>query len=140
MNKDKGYKRVGRIYKTVDKDKGNEERIFKTPDEDQKKEEKFHKRGEEDGANGERICNIMKKEEGIELDGLVKKMDTKNSQNICNKRKQPSEDILEMRRKKKKNCDNKSEKYYENEDKVNHYSKIDDICQNMPHFPKKPLN
>ena len=45
----------------------------------------------------------MKKEEGIELDGLVKKMDTKNSQNICNKRKQPSEDILEMRRKKKKN-------------------------------------
>ena len=102
MNKDKGYKRVGRIYKTVDKDKGNEERIFKTPDEDQKKEEKFHKRGEEDGANGERICNIMKKEEGIELDGLVKKMDTKNSQNICNKRKQPSEDILEMRRKKKK--------------------------------------
>ena len=102
MNKDKGYKRVGRIYKTVDKDKGNEERIFKTPDEDQKKEEKFHKRGEEDGANGERICNIMKKEEGIELDGLVKKMDTKNSQNICNKRKQPSEDMLEMRRKKKR--------------------------------------
>ena len=102
MNKGKGYRRVGRIYKTVDKDKGNEERIFKTPDEDQKKEEKFHKRGEEDGANGERICNIMKKEEGIELDGLVKKMDTKNSQNICNKRKQPSEDMLEMRRRKKR--------------------------------------
>ena len=29
MNKDKEYKRVGRIYKTVDKDKGNEERILK---------------------------------------------------------------------------------------------------------------
>ena len=29
MNKGKGYRRVGRIYKTVDKDKGNEERILK---------------------------------------------------------------------------------------------------------------
>ena len=132
MNKGKGYRRVGRIYKTVDKDKGNEERIFKTPDEDQKKEEKFHKRGEEDGANGERICNIMKKEEGIELDGLVK--------NKKQKKTAIGGYVGNEKKKKKKICDNKSEKYCENEDKINHYSEIDDICQNMPHFPKKPFN
>ena len=56
----------------------------------------------------------MKKEEGTEWGDLVKKMDTKNSQNISNKRKQPSEDMLEQRRKqKKKNCENKNEKYSE---------------------------
>ena len=54
----------------------------------------------------------MKKEEGIEWSDLVKKMDTKDSQNIWNKRQQPSEDKLEQRRKKEnKNCDNKNEKY-----------------------------
>ena len=67
-------------------------------------------------------------------------MATKNSQNICNKRKQQSEDMLEQRRKKKnKNCDNKKEKYSKNEGEVNHYSEIDDICQNIPHFPTKPF-
>ena len=38
----------------------------------------------------------MRKEEGIEWCDLVKKMATKNSQNIRNKRKQPSEDMLEI--------------------------------------------
>ena len=80
----------------------------------------------------------MKKEEGIECSDLVKKMDTKNSQNIYSKRKQSSEDKLEQRRKKKqKNCDNMNDKYSENEDEVNHYSKINDICQDIPHFPTK---
>ena len=31
-----------------------------------KQEEKIYERGYEDGRNGERICNTMKKEEGIE--------------------------------------------------------------------------
>ena len=80
----------------------------------------------------------MKKEEGIECSDLVKKMNTKNSQNIYSKRKQSSEDKLEQRRKKKqKNCDNMNDKYSENEDEVNHYSKINDICQDIPHFPTK---
>ena len=138
INKDKECGEI--IYKTVDKDKGNEERIYKTADEDKKKEERIHERGDEDGGNEERICNTMRKEEGIESSDLVKKMATKNSQNICNKRKQQSEDILEQRRKKKnKNCDNKKEKYSENEGEGNHYSEIDDICQNIPHFPTKPF-
>ena len=56
----------------------------------------------------------MRKEEGIEWSDLVKEMATKNSQNICNKRKQPSEDMLEQRRKNKnRHCDNKNEKYSE---------------------------
>ena len=136
MNKDKGYGE--KTYKTVDKDQGNEERTYKTGNEDKIKEEKIHERGDEGGGNEERIFNTMKKEEGIEWSDLVKKMDTKNSQNIRNKRKQSSEDMLEQRRKKeKKNCDNINEKYSENEDEVNHYSKIDDICQNIPHFPTK---
>ena len=44
----------------------------------------------------------MRKEEGIEWSDLVKKTASKNSQNICNKRKQQSKDMLEQRRKKKK--------------------------------------
>ena len=87
MNKDKWCGE--RIYKTVDKDKGNEERFYKTANEDRilesKKEERIHKRGNEDGGNEERICNTMRKEEGIEWSDLVRKMATKNSQNICNK-------------------------------------------------------
>ena len=48
-------------------------------------------------------------------------MATKNSQIICNNRKQQSENMLEQRRKKeRKNLDNKMEKYSENEDEVNH--------------------
>ena len=63
----------------------------------------------------------MRNEEGIEWSELVKKMATKNSQNICNNRKQQSENMLEQRRKKeRKNLDNKMEKYSENEDEVNH--------------------
>ena len=81
----------------------------------------------------------MRKEKGFEWSDLVKKMGTKNSQNICNKRKQQSEDMLEQRRKKKnKYCGNKKEKYSENEGEVNHHSEID-ICQNIPHFPTKPF-
>ena len=138
MNKDKGCGE--RIYKTVHKDKWNEERIYKTANEDKKQEERIHERGDKDGGNEERICNTMRKEEGIEWSDLVKKMATKNSQNICNKRKQQSEDMLEQRRKKKnKYCDNKKEKYSENEGEVNHHSEIDDICQNFPHFPTKPF-
>ena len=50
------------------------------------------------------------------------------------------EDMLERRRKKKKkHCDKENEKYSENEDEVNYYSEIDDICQNIPHFPTKPF-
>ena len=80
----------------------------------------------------------MRKQEGTEWSDLVKKMVTKNSQNICNKRKQQLEDMLKQRRKNKnKNCDNKKEKYSENEGKINHYSEIDNICQNIPHFPTK---
>ena len=136
MNNDKEYGK--KIYKTVDKDKENEERIYKAANEDKKKEERIHERGDEDGGNEERICNTVKKQEGIEWSDLVKKMDTKNSQNICNKRKQSSDDMLEQRRKKKKkNCDNMNEKYSENEDEFNHYSEINDICQNIPHFPTK---
>ena len=41
----------------------------------------------------------MRKEEGIEWSGLVKKMASKNSQNICNKRKQQSKDMSEQRKK-----------------------------------------
>ena len=132
MNKDKGYGE--RIYKTVDKDKGNEERIYKSANEN-KRIRQDSKRGDEDGRNEERICNTISKEEGIEWSDLVKKIATKNSQNICNKRKQPSEDMLEQSREKKnKNCDNKIEKYSENEGEVNHYSEIDDICQIFPIF------
>ena len=77
-----------------------------------KKEERIHERGDKDGGNEERICNTMRKEEGIESSDLVKKMATKNPQNKCNKTKQQSEDILEQRRKNKnKNCYNKKEKY-----------------------------
>ena len=97
MNKDKGCGE--RIYKTVDK--GNKERIYKTADEDKKKEERIYERGDEDGGNEERICNTMRKEEGIESSDLVKKMATKNSQNICNKRKQQLENILEQTKKEK---------------------------------------
>ena len=105
-----------------------------------KKEERIHERGDQDGRNEERICHTMRKEEGIECTELVKKMATKNSQNIGNKRKQPSEDMLERRRKKKKkHCDKDNEKYSENEDEVHYYSEIDDICQNIPHFPTKPF-
>ena len=82
----------------------------------------------------------MKKEEGIEWSEILKKMDTKNSQNICNKRKQTLEDMLEQTRKnKKENCHNKNEKYSKNEDEDNHYSEIGDICQNVPHFLMKPF-
>ena len=50
------------------------------------------------------------------------------------------EDMLERRRKKKKkHCDKENEKYSENEDEVNYYSEIDDICQNIPLFPTKPF-
>ena len=63
-------------------------------------------------------------------------MDTKNSQNICNKRKQSSENMLEQRE-KKKNCDNMNEKYSENENEASHYSEINDICQDISHFPTK---
>ena len=80
MNKDKGCSE--RIYKTVDKGKENEERIYKTAYEDKKKEERIHERGDEDGGNEERICNTMRKAEGIESSDLVKKMATKNSQNM----------------------------------------------------------
>ena len=105
-----------------------------------KKGRKDSQRGDEDGGNEERMYNTMKKEEGIEWSDLVKKMTTKNSQNIYNKRKQQSEDMLEQRRKKKKkDCDNKKKKYSENEGEVNHYSEIHDICQNIPHFPTKPF-
>ena len=45
--------------------------------------------------------NTMNKEEGIEWSNLVKKMDTINSQNICNKTKDRSNDILEQRKKEK---------------------------------------
>ena len=98
-NKDKGFRE--RIYKTVDKYKGNEERIYKTANEDKKKEERIHERGDEDGGNEERIFNTMRNKEGIEWSDLVKKMATKNSENICNKRKQQSEDTLEQRRENK---------------------------------------
>ena len=82
----------------------------------------------------------MRKEEGTEWSDLVKKMATKNSQTLCYKRKPQSADMLEQRRKKKKkSCDNKKEKYSEIEGEVNHYSEIDDICQNIPHFPTKPF-
>ena len=48
--------------------------------------------------------------------------------------------MLEQRRKKKKkNCDNKKEKYSKNVGEVNHYLEIDYICQNIPHFPTKPF-
>ena len=48
--------------------------------------------------------------------------------------------MLEQRRKKKKkNRDSKKEKYSENKGEVNHYSEIDDRCQNIPHFPTKPF-
>ena len=67
-----------------------------------KKGRKDSQRGDEDGGNEERMYNTMKKKEGIEWSDLVKKMTTKNSQNIYNKRKQQSEDMLEQRRKKKK--------------------------------------
>ena len=81
----------------------------------------------------------MKKGEEIQWSDLVKKMATKNWQNICNKRKQQSEDMLEQRSKNKnKNCDSKKEIYSENEGEVNHYSETDDICQNIPYFPTKP--
>ena len=83
--------------------------------------------------------NTMNKEEGIEWSNLVKKMDTINSQNIRNKTKDRSNDILEQRKKKKINCDSKNENYSENENEGNHYSEIDDICQNMPHFPTEPF-
>ena len=45
--------------------------------------------------------NTMNKEGGIEWSNLVKKMDTINSQNICNKTKDRSNDILEQRKKEK---------------------------------------
>ena len=45
--------------------------------------------------------NTMNKEEGIEWSNLVKKMDTINSQNIRNKTKDRSNDILEQRKKEK---------------------------------------
>ena len=45
--------------------------------------------------------NTLNKEEGIEWSNLVKKMDTINSQNICNKTKDRSNDILEQRKKEK---------------------------------------
>ena len=45
--------------------------------------------------------------------------------------------MLEQRRKKKqKNCDNMNDKYSENEDEVNHYPKINDICQDTPIFQR----
>ena len=45
--------------------------------------------------------NTMNKEGGIEWSNLVKKMDTINSQNIRNKTKDRSNDILEQRKKEK---------------------------------------
>ena len=45
--------------------------------------------------------NKMNKEGGIEWSNLVKKMDTINSQNIRNKTKDRSNDILEQRKKEK---------------------------------------
>ena len=42
-------------------------------------------------------------------------------------------------KKKKKNCDSKNENSSENENAGKHYSEIDDICQNMPHFPTEPF-
>ena len=45
--------------------------------------------------------NTMNKEGGIEWSNLVKKMDTINSQNIRNKTKDRSNDMLEQRKKEK---------------------------------------